>query len=167
MNDVAKATEGRRIPARKLAVFVLLGLGVAAAFADVGYDGRSRLVAAEVASLAAWLGLAVIGHVHKIVPFIAYSTLRARGVDKGPTGRPLMFSDLFDKSLARVALGAAGAGFAAAVAGVLVASVATVALGGVGIAVAGAVVVANLTIGPRRAAAYAAPTTALSLGSDR
>lgn len=78
-----------------------------------------------------------------------------------------MFSDLFDKSLARVALGAAGAGFAAAVAGVLVASVATVALGGVGIAVAGAVVVANLTIGPRRAAAYAAPTTALSLGSDR
>lgn len=148
------------------AAFLVLaiGLGAAAAFARVGYVARTRLVTAEVAALAAWLGLAVIGHVHKIVPFIGYSALRARGVDKGLGGRPLMFGDLFDKTLARLTLLAAGAGFAATVAGIAVGSVAVVAFGGVAIAAAGVLVVANLASGPRRAAARSAPTTAPMTG---
>src|SRR5690606_13789501 len=98
---------------------VAIAIVVAAAVAPVDYGTRSRLVSAEIASLAAWLGLAVIGHVHKIVPFIGYSALRARGVTHAPSGKPLMFADLFHPGIARATLVASGAGFALAVAGIL------------------------------------------------
>ena len=142
---------------------VAIALGVAAALAPVDYGTRSRLVSAEVASLAAWLGLAVIGHVHKIVPFIGYSALRARGVTHAPSGKPLMFADLFHPGIARATLVASGAGFALAVIGILVGSSTVIALGGVGIATAGVLVTANLVSGPRRvtrASARSAPATA-------
>ncbi len=142
---------------------VAIALGVAAALAPVDYGTRSRLVSAEVASLAAWLGLAVIGHVHKIVPFIGYSALRARGVTHAPSGKPLMFADLFQPEVARATLVASGAGFALAVIGILVGSSTVIALGGVGIATAGVLVTANLVSGPRRvtrASARSAPATA-------
>ncbi len=129
-----------------------MALGAAAAVAAVEPTTRTRLVAAEIAALAAWLGLAVIGHAHKIVPFIAYTALRARGVTTGPTGRPLLFGDLFHHGAARLTLLVAATGFASTVAGILAASPATVAVGGAAIAVAGVVVTANLATGPRRAA---------------
>lgn len=135
------------------AAFCVAGvaLGAAAALGSVDTEIRTRLVAAEVAALAAWLGLAVIGHAHKIVPFIAYTALRAKGVTTGPTGRPLMFGDLFHRPTARATLVAAGAGFALAVVGILADSQGTIAVGGGAIAVAGVLVTANLATGPRRA----------------
>src|SRR5690606_345538 len=114
---------------------------------------RGRLVAAEVAALTAWLGLAVVGHVHRIVPFVAYTALRARGVTTGPGGRPLLFGDLFHPGAARLALVLATAGFAAALVGLLVARATVRAAGGVAVAAAGIVVTANLASGPRRAGA--------------
>jgi hypothetical protein len=134
------------------AAFLVLAvaLGATAALAPVDPGDRARLVAAEIASLAAWLGLAVLGHAHKIVPFIAYTALRARGVTNGPTGRPLLFGDLFHHGTARVTLLAAAAGFALAAAGILTESPVTVAVGGAAIALAGALVTVNLTTGPRR-----------------
>jgi hypothetical protein len=131
---------------------VALALGAAAALAAVEPAERSRLVTAEVAALTAWLGLAVVGHAHKIVPFIAYTALRARGVNTGPTGRPLLFGDLFHHGTARLTLVAASAGFATTLAGILAESPATVAAGGAAIALTGALVTANLASGPRRAA---------------
>ena len=111
---------------------------------------RYRLVSAEVAALAAWLGLAVIGHAHKIVPFISYTALRARGVTKGPTGKPLLFADLVHHRTAQVTLGAAGSGFAAIVIGLATGHPSMVAIGGGLLTLAGALVTYNLSAGPRR-----------------
>jgi len=148
------------------AAFLVLAvaLGVLAGIADVDVVTRTRLVAAEVASLIAWLGLAVIGHVHKIVPFIGYSALRARGVSTSPGGRPLLFGDLFHPGVARATLGTASSGFVLAIAGVLTTSTTLVALGGVAISVTGLMATLNLAIGPIRVLRRRAPeeTTALT-----
>ena len=136
-----------------------LALAATAGFADVASDIRSRLVAAEVAALIAWLALAVIGHAHKIVPFIAYSSLRARGISKSASGRPLMFGDLFHHGTARVTLVVAGTGFALVVVGILAASSTTVVIGGLATATTGVLVTANLGLGPGRAARAAAVAT--------
>jgi hypothetical protein len=135
---------------------VAVVLGVAAA-TGVDTTTRTHLVTAEIAALVGWLGLAVIGHAHKIVPFIAYSALRGRGVSTGPTGRPLVFGDLYHHGAARVTFIAATAGLTLVVAGVLVASAPTVAVGALAISIAGVVVTANLGLGPRRAGRSATP----------
>ena len=129
-------------------------LGTVAAVAEVDAAFRSRLVAGEVAALVAWLGLAVVGHAHKIVPFIAYTALRARGVTTGPSGRPLLFADLLDHRLARLTLAAGGGGFAAATVGILAASPAVLAAGGVSLSHTRALATANLAAGPHRAARH-------------
>jgi len=135
------------------ASFLVTGVvfAVAAAVVDVEPAVRARLVAAEVASLIAWLGLAVIGHAHKIVPFIAYTSLRARGITTGRGGRPLVFGDLYHHGAARWSLAGAVAGFAAVVAGLALGSAAMVAAGGAAVAATGALTTANLALGPRRA----------------
>ena len=125
-------------------------LGAAAGAADVSTEVRTRLVAAEVAALLAWVGQAVVGHAHKIVPFIGYTALRTRGVRTGPSGAPLAFADLFDRTTARVALVLGASGFAAVVAGILVGAASVVAAGALEVAACGAVTSANLGIGPRR-----------------
>jgi hypothetical protein len=126
-------------------------LGAAAALAPVDPVERGRLVAAEVAALVAWLGLAVIGHAHKIVPFIGYTALRARGIGTGPGGRPLLFGDLYHHGAARLTFATATVGFAVVVAGILAASAPTLAAGAAAVSVAGALVTSNLATGPRRA----------------
>jgi hypothetical protein len=132
-------------------------IGLTAALASVDPVDRARLVAAEVAALAAWLALAVIGHAHKIVPFMAYTALRARGVVSSASGRPLLFGDLFHHGVARITFAAAAAGFAIVVGGILAASPDAVAVGGVAVSVAGVLATANLATGPRRAAGNQAP----------
>ena len=129
-------------------------LGAVAAAADVDTGIRSRLVAAEVAALTAWLGLAVVGHAHKIVPFIAYTALRGRGVTTAASGRPLLFGDLFDRRVARLTLAAGAGGFATATVGILASSAAILAAGGVALSLTGALATANLAAGPRRAARH-------------
>jgi hypothetical protein len=143
-------------------------LGAAAGIADVDPADRSRLVAGEVAALVAWLGLAVVGHAHKIVPFISYTALRSRGVTTGLTGQPLLFGDLFHHGVARATLATATAGFAAAVMGVLAASPAVLAGGGVLVSCTGGLATVNLAVGPRRAArAHRTATSAVPAGADR
>ena len=164
----------RRRRLELLHAFVLAGaamlviaavLGGLAGLAPVSTMWRIRLTAGEVMALAAWLGLAVVGHAHKIVPFVGYTVLRARGVDRDPVGGgPLLFGHLFHQWAARAALAGTGAGFAALVAGSLAASAPLLRLGGVLLAATGAAVTANLAAGPvrvRRAAARPAPSTAL------
>ena len=126
---------------------------------------RARLVTAEVAALIAWLGLAILGHAHKIVPFIVYTVLRSRGVSRWATGRPLLFSDLYRPVPARVTLVLGATGFAMLVAGILTASAPTVAAAGVTIAATALVTMLNLTLTPRLTATAAtrldeAPLTA-------
>lgn len=126
-------------------------VGILAALAPVGTVVRGHLVSAEVASLIAWLGLAVIGHSHKIVPFISYARLRERGVQTHSSGRPLLFGDLFNPRWAVVAFVLATAGFAAVVVGIIAGASPVVAAGGAAVAAAGAVATVNLAIGPRLA----------------
>jgi len=168
VTSLASAVRHRRRPLELLHGFlaasttflvVAIALGAAAGALDVSPTLRTRLVAAEVAALVAWIGLAVVGHAHKIVPFIAYTSLRARGVRTGPSGRPLLFGDLFDPRVARATLVAGTIGFVTATSGILAASAATLAVGGAAVSVTGLLATVNLATGPRRASREH-PTTA-------
>jgi hypothetical protein len=130
---------------------IAVGLGATAALAEVDYATRSTLVVAEVTALAAWLSLAVVGHAHKIVPFIGYTVLRSRGIATGPSGRPLMFGDLFHHRTAQASLVVAVAGFDSVLVGVLIRSAPFVAVGGLLVSLTGLIVTTNLVQGPRRA----------------
>ncbi len=160
LTSLAGVVKHRRRPLELLHAFLFssaaflvaaIVLGTIAGLAPVGTVTRSHLIVAEVASLVAWLGLAIVGHAHKIVPFISYNALRGRGITKGPTGRPLMFGDLFDRTLARITFGATAGGFLLLVVGILSESRVAVAVAGVAIAAAGLTVTVNLIRGPRRA----------------
>lgn len=121
-----------------------------AGLAPVSTLWRGRLVSAEVAALAAWLGLAVVGHAHKIVPFIVYTTLRAAGVSHDPSGHPLLFTHLYDARVARATLATTVGGFCFLVAGLLVASPGLITAGGIGLAATGVGATANLALHPLR-----------------
>jgi len=103
------------------ALFLLVGvfLGAFAALGSVDPSLRMRLGTAEVAALASWLGLAIIGHSHKIVPFITYSLLRSKGINLHKSGRPLLFGDLYNKKVAWGVFVAAVAAFTGVITGTL------------------------------------------------
>ncbi|HSL56845.1 MAG TPA: multicopper oxidase domain-containing protein [Acidimicrobiales bacterium] len=159
LGSLASVIRHRRRPLELLhgfiltsAAFLVLALVLApvAAWADVGPDIRARLAAAEVAALVWWLALAVVGHAHRIVPFIAWGIVRRRGVVTGPDGRPLLFGHLVRPGLGRATLATLAAAGVAVVGGVLVDSAAPVAAGGaLGVGTAG-LAVTNLGLGPRR-----------------
>jgi hypothetical protein len=164
ITSLATYIRHRRRPLEVLHAFVLasagflLTAGVLAALAgalDVTTVARTRLVSAEVMALTAWLGLAIVGHVHKIVPFIGYQVLRADGVATGPGGRPLLFSDLTSKRPAVASLVCGTTGGAAMVIGILTTSSATVATGAVLLSVTGVITTLNLVAGPRRVRRHA------------
>ena len=115
---------------------------------------RIRLTSVEVLALAGWLGLAIVGHAHKIVPFIAWSSLRARGVTTGPDGTPLLFAHLFDHPTARLTFATATTGVAAALTGAGTGTALLVRVGGTSLAATGVLALANLGLGPRRVAAH-------------
>lgn len=151
----------RRRPPELLHAFVILSAlflvaaGVLAGTAGLAsLDGalRSRLVSAEIAALAAWIGLALIGHAHKVVPFICWGILRKRGVTITAGGQPLLFTHLWDRRAGRASLAGAAGGFAAVTGGLIGASAGAVMSGGVLLAVTGLITVANLGLGPLRAA---------------
>jgi hypothetical protein len=157
--SLAGVIRHRRRPLELLHAFVLTSAGclavaamagAVAGLAPVSVVWRIRLTSVEVLGLVGWLGLAIIGHAHKIVPFIAWSALRARGVTTGPDGRPLLFAHLFHHPTARLTFVAAAAGIVAALAGAATATALLVRFGGVLLAAAGVLVVTNLAYGPRR-----------------
>lgn len=127
---------------------VAAGLGAAAAWAPVGQLARAHLVAGEVAALAGWVALALVGHAHKVVPFITWGILRRQGVRSGPSGRPLVFSDLYDLQVARATYVSALAGVGGSVAGLAGGVEALVLLGGVALALTGLLALLNLGLGP-------------------
>ena len=108
------------------------------------------LVAAALVAIGGWLLTALLGHAHKVVPFIVWSALRARRVDKGPTGKPLMFADLYDHRDAAVTCGLVTAGIAALCIGFAASLPVAIALGGGLLVATGSVVSANLSVTPSR-----------------
>ncbi len=144
--------------------FLLAGVvfGLAAAVAGVGTSTRAALVAAEVAALMAWLTLAIVGHSHKIVPFIVYGRLRSRGVGTHRSGRPLLFGDLYRKGPAWAVLVLLAAGYGAILVGVTTAAPGAVAAGGGLVGIAGIAATANLALGPRLASTAPAGEATMS-----
>ncbi|MGH9107756.1 MAG: hypothetical protein ACRDZX_18375 [Acidimicrobiales bacterium] len=126
-------------------------IGLVAAVVPASHLGRERLVGAAVAALAGWLLTALVGHAHKVVPFIAWTVLRSAGVDRlGSDARPLLFADLYDHTLAGAAFALTQIAVAAIGAGLLADTSALVVVGGVSLALTGIVVVANLAFRPLR-----------------
>lgn len=123
-------------------------IGVTAGLAPVDYAMRQRLVTAEVLSLILWLTLAVLGHAHKIVPFISWNRLRDRGITKGRDGRPLLFAHLVNEPAAKATFVLAAIAACSGLIGALIENVVLVRAAGVGLGLAGVIAVANLVSGP-------------------
>lgn len=133
-----------------LALAVAMILGMIAALADVSTLTRTRLVSGEVAALFGWITLAVIGHAHKVVPFISWMTLRRRGATTRPDGKPLLFADLFDRRVARTTCIATVAGVVLLVFGTTAGSTVALQWSALAFAVSATSAFSNLVIGPRR-----------------
>jgi hypothetical protein len=135
------------------ALWLLIGTGLSLASALVmphDYVVAMALVAAALVAFGDWLLSALVGHAHKVVPFIVWSVARSRGIDKSPAGRPLMFADLYDHRWAAVTYGLVTAGTAALYAGFAVSLSGVIAAGGGLLAATGLVTGANLSVAPNR-----------------
>jgi hypothetical protein len=135
------------------AIWLLAGAGLSLAGALVvphDYVFGMALVAAALVAFSGWLLTALVGHAHKVVPFIVWSALRARGVDKGPAGKPLMFSDLYDHRWAGVTYGLVTAGITGLCIGFAASLPAVTAAGGGALVATGIIVAANLSVIPTR-----------------
>ncbi|MEZ5322805.1 MAG: DUF2249 domain-containing protein [Microthrixaceae bacterium] len=119
-----------------------------AGVAPVAYGTRSRLVTAEVLCAILWLTLAVVGHSHKIVPFISWNRLRDRGITTAGDGRPLLFAHLVNPILEWVTFLLAVLAAVCGVVGALTGTVALVRVAGVALLLVGVGAVTNLASGP-------------------
>lgn len=118
-----RATDVHLVFVLSAAGWLVAGLGLAlAAQLVIAHDHHRgvALVAASITAFGGWLLVALVGHAHKVVPFILWSSLRGRGIQHAPDGRQLMFADLFshrwyvaDYVLVMLAVGAVDVGFAA------------------------------------------------------
>ena len=170
LGSLAGYLRARRRPLALLHAFVLASaallvtagvLAAIAGFAPVEPATRARLVTAEIAAAVGWLAVAIVGHAHKIVPFISWTALRARGLDRDASGaRTVLFADLYDARVARLTWLIAVAGSVALVVGVLLETPMLVSSAGILMAATGATALANLGLGPMRA------SRALTKGAD-
>ncbi len=135
------------------AAWLVVGAGLALAGTLVlahHHDQGVALVAAAMAAFGGWLLEALVGHVHKVVPFIVWSALRARGVATGPSGKSLMFADLYDHRWAAATYATTTAGVAALCVGLGASLAAATAAAGLLLIVTGIMVAANLSLHPVR-----------------
>ncbi|MDA8297519.1 MAG: hypothetical protein M0004_13220 [Actinomycetota bacterium] len=122
----------------------------------------TSLTAAAVAAFGGWLLEALVGHSYKVVPFILWSALRSRSISSGPAGKPLMFSDLFDRRAAGAAYVSVTLAMAALCIGLGAAAPTLVAVAGALLAVTGVVVAVSLMVIPLRMIRHASSTTAVT-----
>ncbi len=133
------------------ALFLLVGAGLGLAGALVlphRHSTGMALTAAAVAAFGGWLLETLVGHAHKVVPFIGWSALRARGIATNRAGKPLMFADLYGHTWAALSFGLLTAGAASLCTGVAARLPAATATGGMLFAATGVVVAANLAATP-------------------
>ncbi len=134
------------------------GLSLAGALeVPVHYHTGVALVAAAMVAFGSWLLEALVGHAHKVVPFIAWSALRARGTATGPTGKPLMFADLYDHRWATASYVTVTCGAAALCVGLAVSVPSVIAVGGGLLALTGLILAVNLSWIPIHMSSAAPP----------
>ena len=133
------------------AAWLIVGAGLAISAVLTLPDDTHRgeaLAAAATAAFGGWLLEALVAHAHKVLPFILWSVLRARGVATGPGGKPLMFADLYHRRWAEVTYLTVTFGIAALCLG-LGASLPTAgALAGFLFVLTGIVITTNLSLPP-------------------
>ncbi|MGH9044527.1 MAG: hypothetical protein ACRDVP_06795 [Acidimicrobiales bacterium] len=112
------------------------------------YNTGVALAAGASVAVGGWLLEALVGHSHKVVPFIVWSFLRSKGVSRGPKGKPLMFADLYNPFWAGVTYGTLTTGIALLCIGLGGVWPYVTTAGGSFLAIAGIVVVANLSLTP-------------------
>ncbi|MDA8380113.1 MAG: hypothetical protein M0020_04700 [Actinomycetota bacterium] len=112
------------------------------------YRTGVALVAAAMVACGGWLLEALVGHVHKVEPFIVWSLLRSHGLRSGPSGKPLTFADLYHHGWAAATYGTVTAGIGALCAGLGASWTPAIAAGGALLAATGALVAANLSARP-------------------
>jgi hypothetical protein len=135
------------------AMWLLAGAGLSLASGLVmphDYVFGMALAAAALIAFGGWLLTALVGHAHKVVPFIVWSALRGRGVEKNPDGKPLLFADLYDHRWAGVTYGLVTAGITGLCIGFAASLPAATAAGGGAIVATGIIVAANLSVIPTR-----------------
>jgi hypothetical protein len=106
------------------------------------------LAAAAMVASGGWLLEALVGHAHKVVPFIVWSLLRSAGARNEPSGKPLMFADLYHHGWAGATYGTVTTGIAALCAGLGASWTPAIAAGGALLAATGVLVAANLSARP-------------------
>jgi hypothetical protein len=150
----------RRRPLELLHAFVIAAalalvtgavIGVVAGMAPMGYDLRRRLVDVEVAALMGWLAFALVGHAHKVVPFITWTELRKAGRIGKPGTPPVLFADLYRSWAARVTFVLLAAAVGSGLAGTASDNAPLVVAAGALFTATGVVALWNLLSGPRRA----------------
>ncbi len=135
------------------ACWLVVGVTLASVGAFLARDANAHapaLIAASVAAVAGWLLVAIIGHTFKIVPFIAWSALRGRGVSATPTGTSLMFADLFNRHLSVLDFALVNAAVASLIIGIVSSRPLLVAVAGVSLVAAGLLSAAALSWRPVR-----------------
>lgn len=133
------------------AAWLIVGACLSLASSQVIDDHEAlgvALAAGAVVSFAGWLLVALVGHAHKVIPFIVWTSLRARGIEKGPGGKPLMFAELYDHRLAAVTYALVTAGVAAECVGFAASLALPIGIGGALLVATGLLVAVNLSLRP-------------------
>ena len=112
------------------------------------YRPGVALIAAAMVASGGWLLEALVGHAHKVVPFIVWSLLRSEGARSGPSGKPLMFADLYHHGWAAATYGTVTTGIAALCAGLGASWTPAIAAGGGLLVATGVLGAANLSARP-------------------
>jgi hypothetical protein len=131
------------------AAWLVVGIGLAlAAELTLGHHHHLgiALVAASIVAISGWLLVALVGHAHKVVPFILWSALRGRGVKEKADGTQLMFADLYDHRWAAIVYGLVTAGVGAVCLGLAASFSIAIAIGGGLFIATGLCVAANLSL---------------------
>ncbi|MEO9180834.1 MAG: hypothetical protein ABI298_04190 [Acidimicrobiales bacterium] len=135
------------------ATWLVVGVGLALAAAlTVGGDHHLgvALSASAVTAIGGWLLVAMVGHAHKVVPFILWSALRGRGIEKKDDGTPLMFADLYDHRGAALVYGTVTLGVGALCVGYAASNSTALVIGGGLLILTAICVLVNLSLRPTR-----------------
>ena len=131
------------------AAWLVVGVGLAlAGELTLGHHHHLgvALVAASIVAISGWLLVALVGHSHKVVPFILWSALRGRGVKEKADGTQLMFADLYDHRWAAIVYGLVTTGVGAVCLGFAASFSIAIAIGGGLFIATGLCVAANLSL---------------------
>ncbi|HVA70840.1 MAG TPA: hypothetical protein VNF08_05905, partial [Acidimicrobiales bacterium] len=125
------------------------------------------LVAASIVAISGWLLVALVGHAHKVVPFILWSALRGRGVKEKADGTQLMFADLYNHRWAAIVYGLVSTGVGAVCLGFAASFSIAIAIGGGLFIATGLCVAANLSLTTLRLSSGASAERTVGEGAPK